>query len=150
MNGNIPQQIRHIVKETTSELHKIYHTHLKDVIVFGSYARGDFTENSDIDLCILLDEMQSVVSEREKYSSVISTLCLKYDVFPENIAYICGAAFCYDYPEDPKAVELQGIIREKGIDTALREVSSVDPESPLGKKIIEAYHDLQDKRKTWK
>jgi len=80
MNGNIPQQVKQIVKETTSELRKIYQTHLKDVIVFGSYARGDFTEDSDIDLCILLDDMQSVVSEREKYSSVISTLCLKYDV----------------------------------------------------------------------
>ncbi len=54
MNGNIPPQVRQIVKETTSELRKIYHTHLKDVIVFGSYARGDFTEDSDIDLCILL------------------------------------------------------------------------------------------------
>ncbi len=42
MNGNVPQQVRQIVKETTSELRKIYHTHLKDVIVLGSYARGDF------------------------------------------------------------------------------------------------------------
>ena len=80
MNRNIPQQIKQIVKETTSELRKIYHTHLKDVILFGSYARGDFTDDSDIDLCILLDEMQSVVSEREKYASVMTTLCLKYDV----------------------------------------------------------------------
>jgi len=79
-----------------------------------------------------------------------ANLCLAYDVFPENIAYICGAAFCYDYPEDPKAVELQALIREKGIASALSEVSSVDPECRLGKKIIEAYYELREKRKSWK
>ena len=77
-------------------------------------------------------------------------LCLDYGIFPEYIAYICGAAFCYDFPEDPKAVELQEIIQTRGIDAAVKEVSDVDPASPLGKKIIEAYHDLQKKRETWK
>jgi mannitol-1-phosphate 5-dehydrogenase len=77
-------------------------------------------------------------------------LCLDYGIFPEYIAYICGAAFCYDYPEDPKAVELQEIIRAKGIEAAVNEVSGVDPASPLGKKIIESYNDLRQKRETWK
>ena len=77
-------------------------------------------------------------------------LCLDYGIFPEYIAYICGAAFCYDYPEDPKAVELQGIIAAKGIEAAVKEVSGVGPASPLGKKIIESYNDLRKKRETWK
>lgn len=77
-------------------------------------------------------------------------LCLDYGIFPEYIAYICGAAFCYDYPEDPKAVELQEIIRAKGIDAAVNEVSGIGPASPLGKKIIESYNDLRQKRETWK
>ncbi len=77
-------------------------------------------------------------------------LCLDYGIFPEYIAYICGAAFCYDYPEDPKAVELQEIIRAKGIEAAVNEVSGIGPASPLGKKIIESYNDLRQKRETWK
>ncbi len=77
-------------------------------------------------------------------------LCMEHDVFPENIASICGAAYCYDFPGDPKAVELQKIIRNKGIEGALLEVSQVDPASPLGVKIVEAYHHLQELRSGWK
>lgn len=77
-------------------------------------------------------------------------LCMDYGIFPENIAYICGAAYCYDYPEDPKAVELQDIIAREGIESALRKVSGLDATGPLGKKIIESYNDLRVIRETWK
>lgn len=38
-----------------SGIKKIYGRHLKQIILFGSYARGDFREDSDIDIMILLD-----------------------------------------------------------------------------------------------
>ncbi|MBN1834726.1 MAG: hypothetical protein JW820_02685 [Spirochaetales bacterium] len=76
-------------------------------------------------------------------------LCLAQEVFPGYVAVICGAAYCYDYPEDPAAVKLQGLIGEKGIEEALREVSGVDPQSALGKKIVESYRELQGLRKQW-
>ena len=76
-------------------------------------------------------------------------LCMDYGIAPKNIAHICGAAFCYDYPEDPKAVELQGIIKNNGIEAAVKQVSGVEPSSELGKGIIKSYQDLQEKRKTW-
>ena len=33
------------------------HLQPRTIILFGSYARGDFTESSDIDLCIIADNM---------------------------------------------------------------------------------------------
>lgn len=36
-------------------LREIYGKHLKTVILYGSYARGDYREDSDIDIMILLD-----------------------------------------------------------------------------------------------
>jgi mannitol-1-phosphate 5-dehydrogenase len=77
-------------------------------------------------------------------------LCLNYDIFPKYIAYICGAALCYDYPEDPDAVKLQDMLCSNGIAQTLHQISGVVPESDLGKAIIEAYEDLQEKRKIWK
>ena len=76
-------------------------------------------------------------------------LCLEYGIFPKNIAYICGAAFNYDYPEDPAAVELQRIIGEKGIEAAVEEVSGVVPDSDLGKEIIASFRELKERRKVW-
>ena len=49
------------------------------MILFGSYSRGDFTEESDIDIALLIDKMENISSERKKYLSAISRLSLKYD-----------------------------------------------------------------------
>ncbi len=44
-----------ILKDYTEFLREIYGDHLKKVILYGSYARGDFHEGSDIDVMILVD-----------------------------------------------------------------------------------------------
>lgn len=77
-------------------------------------------------------------------------LCEKYGITTKNIEYICAAALCYDYDRDPKAVELQKIIENNGIETALKQVSGVEASSNFGKRIIENYRELQEKSKEWK
>jgi len=76
-------------------------------------------------------------------------LCLSYDIFPENIAYVCGAALCYDFCEDASAVELQKKISEQDVEKTLEEISGVDSKGKLGRKIIKSYFELQKKRKDW-
>lgn len=44
-----------LLKGYIEELKKIYGDHLRTVILYGSYARGDQREDSDIDLMILVD-----------------------------------------------------------------------------------------------
>lgn len=51
----MPATIQSLLKRYTEELEKIYGVHLKSVILYGSYARGDYNEDSDIDIMILLD-----------------------------------------------------------------------------------------------
>ena len=46
--------INYILEKYTKELFIIYGEHLKSVIVYGSYARGDNTIDSDIDIMILI------------------------------------------------------------------------------------------------
>lgn len=51
----MPQTIQNLMEQYISEIRKIYGSHLQSVILYGSYARGDFKQDSDIDIMILLD-----------------------------------------------------------------------------------------------
>ena len=62
-----------ILKEFKSELSKILGSKLIDIILFGSYARGDFTQESDVDVLIIVKEKPTIEEENE-----ISRLCLKF------------------------------------------------------------------------
>lgn len=79
MKKKIPQTTKTILAEVKKRLVNIYGDKLKDIILYGSYARGDFTEGSDIDLIILLDDMKEPIAERKKYFDAIWELDLKYD-----------------------------------------------------------------------
>jgi predicted nucleotidyltransferase len=79
MREKIPRTIKLILKETKKKLKGIYGDKLRDIILYGSFARGDFTEGSDIDLIILLRDMKEPIAERKKYFDAIWELDLKYD-----------------------------------------------------------------------
>ena len=49
------QTMQSLIEQYITEIKKIYGTHLRKVILFGSYARGDFRPDSDVDIMILLD-----------------------------------------------------------------------------------------------
>lgn len=51
----MPEWIQVLLRKYVHKLVKIYGNHIKSVILYGSYARGDFTPDSDIDIMILLD-----------------------------------------------------------------------------------------------
>lgn len=76
----IPANIYIILQEIRHEFQKIYDSRMKGVILFGSYARGDYSEGSDIDLILLLDKIDNLFCERERYLPIISQLSLKHDI----------------------------------------------------------------------
>lgn len=49
------QRLNEMLKKYVEDVHKIYGESLKTVILYGSYARGDFRPDSDIDILILVD-----------------------------------------------------------------------------------------------
>ena len=51
----MPKQIENLLQAYRNELSKILDSHIKKVILYGSYARGDFKKDSDIDIMILVD-----------------------------------------------------------------------------------------------
>ncbi len=52
----MPQSMRTLVEQYIAQVvQAIYGSHLRKVILYGSYARGDSRPDSDVDLMILLD-----------------------------------------------------------------------------------------------
>lgn len=87
------QKIRNLLKELKDRLSRIYGDKLEEVILYGSYARGEATPDSDIDVAVVLkgrinpsDEinriMDSVYELELKYNELISL----YPTSPEKIA----------------------------------------------------------------
>lgn len=77
----MPKSIQSIVYEFTKELRGVLSDNLTKVILYGSYARGDYRSNSDVDIMILVKLNDH---EIEEYLDAISDLAfdffLKYDV----------------------------------------------------------------------
>ena len=67
-------QLNEITQKVAQESKKIFGSRLNSVILFGSYARGDYDEDSDIDILILVDLSSN---ELANYSTHIDSLCGK-------------------------------------------------------------------------
>ena len=51
----MPTATSNLLNQYVELLCQIYGKHLKTVILYGSYARGDYRDDSDIDIMVLLD-----------------------------------------------------------------------------------------------
>ena len=51
----MPQTTKSLLEQYVEEVRKIYGSHVRSIILYGSYARGDFNKDSDIDIMILVD-----------------------------------------------------------------------------------------------
>ncbi len=52
---------------------------MRRMILYGSFARRDYTAGSDIDIALVLDRIDDFSGERERYMQVLKKLSLKHD-----------------------------------------------------------------------
>lgn len=65
--SDIPKKVNNIINEFIKGVNDILGDRVKKVILYGSYARGDFNNNSDIDIMILTDlSDEEIVKYRTK------------------------------------------------------------------------------------
>jgi len=73
------------IKPVLNQLAILYRQHygarLKYLILYGSFSRGDFNADSDIDILVVLDKVPSFYKENETLISIKLDLILEYDIF---------------------------------------------------------------------
>ncbi len=77
----LKSSITTILKKVHDESHRIFGDKLADIVLYGSYARGDYDQSSDVDIMLLIDMPQEELSQyRETISRLSSLLSLEGDV----------------------------------------------------------------------
>jgi uncharacterized protein len=73
-------EIKIILEELKKSLFELYENHLTDLVLYGSYARGEEKEGSDLDVLMVLDDYATPYSEIRKTGEICSSLSLKYNL----------------------------------------------------------------------
>ena len=93
------QELNIITGNFVEGLKELFRDSLKGVILYGSYARGDFDEESDIDVAILVDvkenkfhHYRTLVSRAADradwdYNTLLSPIMVNYAEFEKHKAY---------------------------------------------------------------
>lgn len=110
--GTVMEEIKDILLLFSAEIHDVLKAHFKKMIVYGSYARGNYNENSDIDIMVLtsLPEEQTGMVEDKLYDAAFDFL-MRYGVNisvivknEEHFNYWLGVVPFYDN------VEREGVV----------------------------------------
>ena len=63
------------------------HFNLNKIILFGSYAYGTPDENSDLDICIIEDKIDSKIKEKSKIRKALKNIKISKDILLETTKY---------------------------------------------------------------
>ena len=73
-------KLKEILNSLKKHLQSVYGEQLISLVLFGSQARKDATDYSDIDVMIVLAKDINIPQENKRLSEFIAALCLEYDV----------------------------------------------------------------------
>src|SRR6476469_5362847 len=76
----LPPKVRDVIVELEKRLKRLYGDRFRDLLLYGSYARGTAWEGSDVDLLLLLEEPIDPVEEILRVQAVKAPLALDADL----------------------------------------------------------------------
>lgn len=74
------QRLRTVLDEFKAGLRAIYGTRLRDVVLYGSYARGQASDDSDIDVLFVLSGEVRRSAEVDRVIDLVTDIGLKHHV----------------------------------------------------------------------
>lgn len=71
MKKKIPNNINIAINDFLKEVNELLGNRINKIILYGSYARGDFKDNSDVDIMILTNlSDEEIIKYRDKISDI--------------------------------------------------------------------------------
>lgn len=74
----MPVEIKKVLAELKKGLTELYGKRLKRLYLYGSYARGDHQEGSDLDILVILEDFERAPVEMERTDELMGDLSLEY------------------------------------------------------------------------
>ncbi|GAB3761157.1 nucleotidyltransferase domain-containing protein [Spirosoma pomorum] len=79
-----------IIREFKEALQGLYGDRLRDVVLYGSYARGDYNSESDVDLMVVLnDDKVNTYAEIRRIAELEATFLLNYGLVISPLPVSC-------------------------------------------------------------
>jgi predicted nucleotidyltransferase len=76
----LPADIKKALKKLQQSLVQIYGERLQGIYLYGSYARGDFHPDSDVDVLIVLDGEVKPSQEIDRINPQVADICLDHNL----------------------------------------------------------------------
>ncbi len=95
-----------LIRAVKARLQQLYGSRLKALILFGSRARGDFTEASDIDLAIVLEHPVG-----RSFAVKCAVIDAPYDLFLDSGILIQPWPLCENWLDEPQASPYPHVVR---------------------------------------
>ena len=76
----LPLEVASALADLKAALCDLYGERLCGVYLYGSYARGDYDEQSDVDLLVVIESPERIGVEISRINSFASDICLRYDL----------------------------------------------------------------------
>lgn len=71
---------KRLLKNLKQGLARVYGKQLNAVYLYGSFARGDSVEGSDLDVVVILKDFQRRAAEIRRTSELVGGLSLEYEI----------------------------------------------------------------------
>lgn len=104
------EQVKNIVLEIKQLLDEKYTNHVREVIIYGSFARGEATEDSDIDVIVVTDNNTDSLEVEEALDALLFQILLEENelvsvmVIPEETYCNYNSPFLLNTREEGIAV----------------------------------------------
>ncbi len=84
MKNHLPERsevVKPILEQLANAIREHYKHRLKLLLLYGSYARGNFNKEPDLDVLVVLDQIESFLAELDVLTRIKHDLMLEHEKF---------------------------------------------------------------------